>query len=113
MPKASSNRGTLIVLAYLWPLVIVPLLVRKHDRDVRWHAAHGLLLMAFELLAFAAMWVAIAFVTVIAFGVGMVLSLCLVFAWIAVLGLRLVAIVRELNGRRLVVPGVSVFADRL
>jgi hypothetical protein len=107
MPKASSNRGTLIVLAYLWPLAIVPLLVGRHDPDVRWHAAHGLLLMAFELLVFAAMWVAIALVSMNAFGVGMVLSLGFVLAWIAVLGLHLVAIIR-----RLVVPGVSAFADR-
>src|SRR5437016_5802174 len=52
MPDAapSANRGVMIVLAYLWPLALVPLLLEKHDADVQWHARHGLVLMAAELL---------------------------------------------------------------
>ena len=50
MPDSSSNRGVMIVLAYLWPLAIVPLLLEKDDADVQWHAKHGLVLLAAELL---------------------------------------------------------------
>jgi len=46
----SPNRGVMIVLAYLWPLALVPLLLEKHDADVQWHAKHGLVLMVAELL---------------------------------------------------------------
>src|SRR3954449_5072929 len=47
---ASSNRGVMIVLAYLWPLALVPLLLEKNDAEVQWHAKHGLVLMIAELV---------------------------------------------------------------
>ena len=50
MTSASPNRGVMIVLAYLWPLAIVPLVVEKQDAEVQWHARHGLVLMAAELV---------------------------------------------------------------
>jgi len=43
--EASPNRGVMIVLAYLWPLALVPLLLEKRDPDLQWHAKHGLVLM--------------------------------------------------------------------
>ena len=48
----SQNGGVMIVLAYLWPLAFVPLLLEKEDADVQWHARHGIVLMAAELIAF-------------------------------------------------------------
>src|SRR4051812_30120664 len=47
----SPNRGVMIVLAYLWPLALIPFLLEQQDLDVRWHAKHGLVLMAAEILA--------------------------------------------------------------
>ena len=41
----SPNRGVMIVLAYLWLLALVPLLFEKTDREVQWHAKHGIVLM--------------------------------------------------------------------
>src|SRR6478672_1296086 len=46
----SPNRGVMIVLEYLWALTLVPLLLEKHDAEVQWHARHGLVLMAAEIL---------------------------------------------------------------
>jgi len=43
--EPSPNRGVMIVLAYLWPLALVPLLLEKHDPEVQWHAKHGIVLM--------------------------------------------------------------------
>ena len=51
VPDPSPNRGVMIVLAYLWPLALVPLLLEKQDADVQWHAKHGIVLMIAELLA--------------------------------------------------------------
>src|SRR5262249_11820241 len=48
--EPSANRGVMIVLAYLWILALVPLLAEKHDPDVQWHAKHGLVMMAAELI---------------------------------------------------------------
>src|SRR5947199_4453256 len=83
--EPSPNRGLMIVLAYLWVLAIVPLLVEKNDREVQWHAKHGLVLMIAELV----LWVAIVFLTSIVsiatLGLGCVFSLFAVFVWIGVL----------------------------
>src|SRR6266849_1421589 len=46
----SPNRGVMIVLAYLWPLALVPLLIERGDPDVQWHAKHGIVLMIAELI---------------------------------------------------------------
>ena len=110
--EPSPNRGVMIVLAYLWILAIVPLLVEKNDREVQWHAKHGIVLMVTELI----LWVAILFLTsVVSFatlGLGCVLGLFAVFAWIGVLVLHVVAIVKGIGGGRLIVPGISEYADR-
>jgi len=50
----SPNRGVMIVLAYMWPLALVPLLLEKNDPDVQWHAKHGIVLMIAELVLFFA-----------------------------------------------------------
>ena len=46
----SSNRGVMIVLSYLWLLALVPLLVEKEDKEVQWHAKHGIVLMIAEIV---------------------------------------------------------------
>ena len=54
----SSNRNVMIVLSYLWLLALVPLLTEKDDKEVQWHAKHGLVLMVAELF----LWIAISVV---------------------------------------------------
>ena len=46
----SENRNVMIVLAYLWLLALIPLLVDKEDREVQWHAKHGLVLTVVEVV---------------------------------------------------------------
>jgi len=46
----SSNRNVMIVLSYLWLLALIPLVVEKEDREVQWHAKHGLVLAVAELV---------------------------------------------------------------
>ena len=45
----SSDRTIMLVLSYLGILSLVPLLAKKDDPEVQWHAKHGLVLMAAEL----------------------------------------------------------------
>ena len=54
----SSNRNVMIVLSYLWLLALVPLLTEKDDKEVQWHAKHGLVLMVAELF----LWIVISIV---------------------------------------------------
>ena len=64
----SSNRGVMIVLSYLWLLALVPLLVEKDDKEVQWHAKHGIVLMVAEIV----FWIA---VTIVQMVLGTILGL--------------------------------------
>jgi hypothetical protein len=108
----SPNRGVMIVLAYLWPLAIVPLLVEKHDPEVQWHAKHGLVLMVAELILLFAYVTMTSLVSLATLGLGCVLSLFLVFAWVGILALHVAAILKGVNGGRLIIPGLSDYANR-
>jgi uncharacterized membrane protein len=112
MADPAPNRGVMIVLAYLWLLALVPLVVEKKDAEVQWHARHGIVLMVAELAVLCGYVLLTTVVSVATLGLGCVMGLVLVFAWIAVLALHVMAIVKGLNGERLIVPGVSEYASR-
>ncbi len=98
----------MIVLAYLWILVLVPLLIEERDREVQWHAKHGLVLMAVEF----AFWIVF---QVGVFVTGGLVLLLTPFAFLAYLGfivLRIVCIVQGVNGRRVQVPVLTPMVDR-
>lgn len=105
----SSNRNVMILLSYLWLLALIPLVVEKDDREVQWHAKHGLVLAVAELV----FWVAFQVVMVV---LGSVLS-CIVVIFAPIIGLGFVilhiaAIIKGINGQRLIVPGISQYADK-
>lgn len=103
----ASNRGVMIVLSYLWILALVPLLVEKEDQEVQWHAKHGIVLMVAEI----AFWIVFnIFVYMIPFGcvVGLIGPL-IAMGFLAV---HIVAIIKGLNGQRLIIPGLSEYASR-
>jgi uncharacterized membrane protein len=102
----------MIVLSYLWILALVPLLTEKEDQEVRWHAKHGIVLMVAEF----AFWIVFSIcMNVLAMAT---LSLTCVVAMIgplvglAILVLHIFAIVQGLNGKRLMIPVVSDFANK-
>ena len=103
---ASPNRGLLIVLSYLWLLAVVPLLLEKEDSEVRWHAKHGLVLFGAEFFAFLALGI----VSGLSGGLG---CLLLPLAQLGVLVLHVVCIAKALQGERLLIPGLSDYADKL
>ena len=105
----SSNRGVMILLSYLWLLALIPLVVEKDDPEVQWHAKHGLVLAVAELV----FWVAFQVVT---FMLGSFLG-CLVAIFAPIIGLvflivHIMAIVKGINGGRLIIPGLSQYTDR-
>ena len=113
MPEGSPNRGLMIVLAYLWPLALVPLLTEKNDPEIQWHAKHGLVLMTAELMLLVLYILLMSLVSLAALGLGLVLAFLLVFAWVAILGVHVVAIIKGVDGSRLIIPGVSEYVGRL
>ena len=103
----------MIVLAYLWPLALLPLLLDKHDPEVQWHARHGLVLMIAELVLGSGYILVTSIVSLRTLGLGCVLSIALVFGWIGILAMHVVAILKGVSGSRLIVPGVSSYAGCL
>jgi uncharacterized membrane protein len=112
-PEASPNRGVMIVLAYLWPLALIPLLLEKHDPEVQWHAKHGLVLMIAELILLFLYIMLTSIVSLATLGLGCVLSILIVFGWIGIMALHIVAILKGVSGGRLIIPGLSDYANRL
>lgn len=102
----------MIVLAYLWLLALVPLFVETKDPEIRWHARHGIVLMAAEIVALVAYIALTTVISLAMLGLGFVLGMLLVFAWIGVLGLHVAAILKGIGGGRLIVPGISAYASR-
>jgi uncharacterized membrane protein len=108
----SPNRSIMIVLSYLWLLALIPLLVEKDDREVQWHAKHGLVLTVAEII----LWIAYSIFSFVATHVliflGCALSILFFLIWVGVIVLHVVCIIKGVNGQRLIIPGISQYADR-
>jgi uncharacterized membrane protein len=108
----SDNRNIMVVLSYLGLLALIPLLVEKDDREVQWHAKHGLVLTVVEVIVFIALQVLIMVLGAVSGGLGCVFGLLVPLFMLAVLIVHIMCIVKGLNGQRFLIPGVSDFADR-
>jgi hypothetical protein len=102
----------MIVLAYLWPLALVPLFTERQDSEIQWHAKHGIVLMAAELVLLLGYILITTLVSLASLGLGVILVLLLLFAWVGILALHVLAILKGANGGRLIVPVVSAYADK-
>lgn len=107
----SPNRNVMIVLSYLWILFLIPLITEKNDPEVQWHAKHGLVLFLAEIIAHIAIFVLRMALNRIGF-LGCVLGLLGTVVWLGFLVIRILCILKGLKGERLLIPGVSQYADR-
>jgi uncharacterized membrane protein len=98
----------MIVLSYLWILALIPLLVEKDDPEVQWHAKHGLVLTAAELV----LWMVVMAINTFSGFLGCLLAPLYFMLWLAILILHIGCIAKGTKGERLLVPGVSQYADR-
>ena len=109
-PAGGSDRTLMVVLSYLWILALIPLLTKKNDREVQWHAKNGLAILVAEI----AVWILFTALTMFLgdmLGCGMSIVSCVV--WIAFLVVRILCIVKGVNGQRYRVPFISDFADKM
>jgi uncharacterized membrane protein len=108
-PGVSPNRNVMILLSYLWLLALIPLVVEKEDREVQWHAKHGLVLTVAELI----FWVIFQIITV-ALGsfLGCLLAIFAPAFLLVIIIVHIIAIIKGINGQRLIIPGLSQYADR-
>jgi uncharacterized membrane protein len=105
---SSSDRTIMLVLSYLGILALIPLLVKKDDKEVQWHAKNGLGLT----VAWILLWIVIAIVehfmpAIVGCGIAVV-HCVLALGFLAVIVL---AIMKALKGERMRFPVISDFAD--
>ena len=104
---AGSNRNLMIALSYLWILAIIPLIVEKEDSEVQWHAKNGLVLLVAEIICYAVIAVLSAIPMI-----GCAISILGIFVPIVFLIVRIVAIIKGINGERFVIPVLSDFVAK-
>ena len=102
-----DNRTLMIALSYLWILAMIPLLVEKDDGEVQWHAKHGLVLTVVEII----LYVVLGVLTMIPV-LGCIIAILPAVVFIGFLIIRVMAIMKGINGERFVLPGISDFANR-
>jgi uncharacterized membrane protein len=103
----SPNRGLMLVLAYLGILALVPLVVEKNDPEVQWHAKHGLVLFG--------AWIALAIVLAILMHIpflGCLVAIGFPILALAYFILIIYMILQAQKGQRVMIPGISDFANR-
>ena len=108
----SSNRQVMLVLSYLWLLALVPLLSEKEDKEVQWHAKHGLVLFGAEIIVWVVLRIIFHAVLIATLGFGCILALFFPLLSLAFLALHIFCIIKALNGQRLIIPGLSGLADK-
>lgn len=110
---ASSNRSLMTALSYLWILFLVPLLVEKDDKEVQWHAKHGMVLTIAEIVVSVALFIINTVLSAATAGLGCIFALLSPLVFVAFLVVRILCIVKGVNGERFNIPGITQYVDRV
>jgi uncharacterized membrane protein len=108
---ASSDRTLMIVLAYLWILALIPLLTKKDDAEVQWHAKNGIGILIAEIVAWLAFTVLGMVMPDVLGGCGIGMVSCVV--WIAFLVIRILCIIKGVGGQRFTVPVLTDLGQKI
>ncbi len=108
----SDNRSIMIVLSYFGLLALIPLLVEKDDKEVQWHAKHGLVLAVVEVAVMIGLMVIGAVLGAVSGGLGCIIGLLWPVFLLVILVVHILCIVKGLKGERFLIPGISEYADR-
>jgi len=103
----SSDRTLMLVLAYLGIFALIPLFVRKDDREIQWHAKNGLVIT----VAWIILGILLGVISQMPFMGCAVQAVWCVYP-LLILVISIMGIVKALNGKRFVIPGLSDFADK-
>ncbi|HYB52380.1 MAG TPA: hypothetical protein VEG84_00800 [Thermoanaerobaculia bacterium] len=106
MPEPTARRAALLVLGYVPLAGFLVLSAEKQDREIRWHARNGLLLFA----AVAALGLCATLVGLLLPSFGCLYPVVMLAALVAYTLVTILAVVKAIQGERLIVPGISRFA---
>jgi len=107
---ASSDRTLMIVLAYVWILFLVPLLTKKDDAEVQWHAKNGMGITIGEIAAWIVYWIIAVLAPSVVSCAASVLS-CVIGLGFFVL--RIICIVKGVGGQRFNVPVLTDLGQKI
>ena len=104
----SPARPFLLAFSYVGFLGALLLLLARRDREVRWHSRNGLMLF----LALAAAGLLATLVGIAVPSLACVYAVTMAIAGLLYVMIAILATVKALNGERLLIPGLSRYADR-
>ncbi len=108
MPDSRSQPPWMLVLSYLAFFGFIPLIAGKRNREVRWHAANGLFLFG----AVAAIGIVATIIGILLPSLSCLYPIVMLLVLILYTIIAILAVVKALNGERLIVPVISRYADR-
>jgi uncharacterized membrane protein len=109
-PSSGGDRTLMVVLSYLWILALIPLLTKKEDPEVQWHAKNGLGILIGEIAAWIVFTVLqFALPNTISCGMGVIS--CVI--WIGFLVIRILCIVQGVGGKRFTVPVLTDLGQKI
>jgi uncharacterized membrane protein len=102
----------MVILSYLWILFLIPLLAKKDDSEVQWHAKNGAALFGAEIIC----WIVIGILgfalrRIMFLGCGITAIECVI--WLGFLGIRIMCIVKGVGGQRFRIPVITDFGEKL
>ncbi|HUP43383.1 MAG TPA: DUF4870 domain-containing protein [Thermoanaerobaculia bacterium] len=104
----SGNRQLMLILSYLWVLALIPYLTEQRDPEVKWHARHGLVLLVAEIILSVVL-----FILTLLPVIGCVFSVVWMVAWLGIVVLHVICIVKAVGGERFTVPYVSQYVSQI
>lgn len=109
----SSDRTLMLALSYIGILGVIPLLVRKDDRDIKWHAINGLLLFA-SFLVISVGWSILRIFVLdnIGCALGVIFGFIDCVIYLGYIAVMIMAIMKAVRGQRMRFPAISDFADK-
>ena len=105
----SSDRTLMLILSYLWFLCLVPLLTKKDDPEVQWHAKNGLGLALAITAIDCVFWIFGHFFPLL----GCMVSIVPCVAGIGYLVVSILAIMKAVNGQRMRIPMITDMAEKM
>jgi len=102
----------MIVLSYLSILFLIPLLTEKDDPEVQWHAKHGMVITIAEIILWVALVIVGMILNNILGGLGCIMGLVRTFLLLGFLVLRILCILKGVNGQRFIIPVLTDYVSR-
>lgn len=105
-----DDRTLMLVLSYIGILGLIPLIIKKDDREIQWHAKNGLALFVAYIVIIIVWSIVNNFLPA---ALGCALSFVGCGLWIGYIALCVLAIMKAVNGQRFRIPVISDFADKM